>query len=85
MVGFLEYGQALANLTKFVDNATPDEVDLAEQIVRERDDLVVYTNVSRRVEKEPGALSEPPQGAADNFERRGLAWLMGLARVELAR
>lgn len=83
MVGFLEYGEALANLGKFIDNATPDEVDLAEQIVRERDDLVVYTNISRRVEKEPSALSEGPRDAADKFERRGLAWLMALARVEL--
>jgi hypothetical protein len=83
MVGFVEYGQALTNLELFIASATPEELELAEQIVGERDDLAVFTNVSRRVEKEPSALSERAEGPADTFERRGLGWLMALARVEL--
>src|SRR3569623_1152107 len=71
MVGFVEYGQALANLERFIASATPEELELAEQIVGERDDLAVFTNVSRRVEKEPSALSERAEGPADTFQGRG--------------
>ncbi|HAY81884.1 MAG TPA: hypothetical protein DCY79_18940 [Planctomycetaceae bacterium] len=51
-------------------------------MLRERDEFVVYTNLSQRVEPKPSAVSEPRIGD-DDFARRGLKWVTALARVEL--
>jgi hypothetical protein len=83
-VGSFEYGNALPLLTQFVALATSEELKVAEQIVAARDEFTVYTNLSRRIEPKPGPLSERGTGATDKFDRRGLAWLIALARVELA-
>jgi hypothetical protein len=84
VVGFFEYGQALSLLSRFLLLLSPEELKVAEQIVSERDEFVVYTNLSRRIEARPGPLSERSNFAQDKFDRRGIAWLLGLARVELA-
>jgi hypothetical protein len=83
VVGYFEYGQALARFTRFVTIASPGEVKLADQIATESEECKVYTNLSRRIEARPGPLSELSD-PTDKFYRTGLAWLMALARLELA-
>ncbi len=59
-----------------------DELQVIEQIVKEKDELALYTNLSRRVEPAATTLTETfVEG--ESFEQRGLAWLTALARVEL--
>src|SRR5262245_12115646 len=83
VVGFLEYGRAIAMLDRLLDLATPAELDVLDSLVQQRDEFAVYTNLSRRLEIQPSTLSEPK--AADNTSgpRQGLAWIIALARVEL--
>jgi hypothetical protein len=83
VVGFLEYGQALQHFDALVKKATTEELDTFEEIVRERDELTVYTNLSRRLRHPPSSLDERSETESEGFQRRGLAWIMALARVEL--
>jgi hypothetical protein len=82
IVGFIEYGKALELLDLFQREATPEELEIAEEIVRDQDQFIIFTNLSRHIE---GAtvLSERPGEEGDDFSRHGLAWVMALARVEL--
>ncbi|HUG89859.1 MAG TPA: hypothetical protein VML55_03435, partial [Planctomycetaceae bacterium] len=82
LVGFIEYGAAVELLERFVSTASREELELADELVRERPEFAVYTNLSRHIE---GAtfLREQPRHARDDFCRRGLDWVLGLARVEV--
>ena len=84
LVGFMEYGNALANLDKLLKLSNEDEIKVYDEIVKERDEFAVYTNLARRLEPTGGtSIYEPPQGDEDDFQRRGLPWMTALARVEL--
>lgn len=83
LVGYLEYGRALTYLDQLLNSIKPDELEVIEQMVRERDEFAIYSNLARRVERGPSTLSERATNPKDDFERRGLAWMMALARVEL--
>jgi hypothetical protein len=83
MVGYLEYGRALYLLDQLAKNCSARELEVIDEIIRSRDEHAVFVNRSRILERESSALSEQPQGTDDEFERRGLAWLTALARVEL--
>jgi hypothetical protein len=83
VVGFGEYTRALQRLDKLVEDSTPEELSAYDELVKARDDLAVYANLSRRFQQAPSSLAEPPRDASDKFERRGLAWVMALARVEV--
>ncbi|MDA1055575.1 MAG: hypothetical protein O3C40_34705 [Planctomycetota bacterium] len=50
---------------------------MIEEIVKQRDEFVVYTNLSRRYE------DDFTRAVAGDRAKRGLGWIMALARVEL--
>ncbi|MCA9144982.1 MAG: hypothetical protein H6823_11145 [Planctomycetaceae bacterium] len=77
IVGFLEYGMALQSLDRLVATASEKELAVIDEIVKDRDEFVVMTNLASQYESE---LLRTPQS---NNIRRGLAWVMALARVEL--
>lgn len=81
LVGFHEYTQAIVRFEQLVAASSPQELAVADEIISSHDELAIYTNLSSRIERYPSRLSEKP--AADAKAKRGLAWLMGLARVEL--
>jgi len=83
LVGYLEYGMALAQFDRLLNAISPEELQIVEEIVRSREEFVVYTNVSRPLETEASTLSEVGGRPGDDFRRHGLAWLVALARVEL--
>src|SRR5262245_24209386 len=83
LVGYLEYTRALSMLDYLALRCTPEELALADQIAGSRDELTVYTNISRRIPKKTVSSLDEPPAAQSTFARRGLAWMMGLARVEL--
>ncbi len=83
MVGYLEYGRALYLFDQLLSGCSESELEVIDEIVKERDEHAVYINRSRILEQGPSSLSEQPESSADQFERRGLAWLTTLARVEL--
>jgi hypothetical protein len=83
VVGYLEYGIALGLLDNLLNIATPQELAVMEAIVKDREEFTVHTNLSRLAETQPRTLSERSIKANDNFARRGLAWVVALARAEL--
>lgn len=81
IVGFHEYGTALTLLQDFVKRATEDELAAAEEIVKSRPELGVEINLSRHIQGT--TFFAEPVTKGDDFKRLGLAWVMGLARIEL--
>jgi hypothetical protein len=82
IVGFLEYAKALEFLVQFVETASSQELDVANEIIREREPFVVYVNLSRLIEGN-SSLSDRSRNSQRTSQRRGLEWVMALARVEL--
>ena len=82
LVGFLEYGKALGLFDQLLAKVTEEELEAIDQLVRERPEFTVYTNLSRRLQRRPSSLAEPTDDTRD-FAGRGFAWVIGLARVEL--
>lgn len=83
MVGYLEYSSALRLFDQFVQRASPEELAGANEIISTRDEFAVYSGLSNRLASDGPRLMtvNDPQGT--NFERRGLPWVMALARLEL--
>lgn len=77
VVGFLEYGMALQNFDRLLNVASAEELAVAEEIIKDRDEFIVHTNLSRRYE------DDFARAAKGDRARRGLGWIMALARVEL--
>ncbi len=84
VVGFYEYTNALQNFEKLVRSATPEEIEVIDQIIAKREELAIATNLSAQIPHPPHLFDEAPLDANDRFVRRGLAWMMALARVEVA-
>ncbi|MDP7019542.1 MAG: hypothetical protein QGG36_27340 [Pirellulaceae bacterium] len=82
LVGFHEYTRALANLTKLVRACNDRERAALNEIIAERDEFAVFTNLSRLIQIGATTLDDPVRVGA-SYERRGLNWMMALARVEL--
>ncbi|MEX2118907.1 MAG: hypothetical protein WD847_04790 [Pirellulales bacterium] len=74
---------ALSQLDRLLDAISPEELRVVEEIIAARPELAVETNVARNLQRKPSLLSEQGSHAGDDFVRRGLAWVMALARVEL--
>jgi len=83
MVGSYEYDQALNHFDQLLQIANSEELAAIDEIVKQHDQYAVYTNLSRKVEKGESSLAEPKKAKDDQFERRGLAWVIALARIEM--
>ena len=83
MVGFLEYSEAVQRFDKLISLCNQAELAAIDALLSRHDEFAIYTNLSRKFEKQPGPLGEPPLSPEDHFERRGLKWMMALAKVEL--
>ncbi|MCA9169918.1 MAG: hypothetical protein KDB23_19720 [Planctomycetales bacterium] len=83
LVGFYEYGHALRNLDQLVSICSSEELAAIDKIVGDRDEFTVYTDLGRRFQRGPSSLIAAAS-PTDDRAKRGLAWVMALARVELA-
>lgn len=83
IVGFHEYTKSLGHLDAFLATATPTQIAAANEIVKRRDEFSVYVNLSRLNRQKSTDLAEKPTSEDDHFQRRGLAWLTAIARVEV--
>jgi hypothetical protein len=81
VVGTLEYLSALRHLDAFLNVATAEELAAAERIVSSRPQFTVYTKLADSTRAGPAKPSSP---AADQKagQRKGLKWVVALARVE---
>lgn len=77
IVGCLEYGMALQHLDRLLANVSAEELAVIEELIKQRDELAVYTNLSRRYD------DDFVRAVKGDRLRRGLGWITALARVEL--
>ena len=92
IVGYQEYANALNHLIPLVRNADAEQLEAYNEIVSELDEFSVYVNLSRRFGRLTGTslaqrykqsyLHEFPQVPNDDFRRRGIGWVLALARLE---
>ncbi len=81
-VGFVEYGNALANFSELLKSASEEELAAMDQIVAEKDEFIVYSNLSQKLQTGPSSLTEPASADGEKEAKRGLAWVIALARTE---
>jgi hypothetical protein len=89
-VGFLEYQMALLYFQRLLEVCTLGERQGLEESIASDDRLIVHSYLSRKYEKftQGSTLQMQPEKSADPrakdaYERRGLSWVMALAKVEL--
>jgi len=83
LVGYYEYGRALEHFDTLLEQVDDQELAAIEEIIQGRDELAVYTNLSRRFQTEPSILADSDNSPLKGVERRGFGWVLALARVEL--
>ncbi|MCH7728085.1 MAG: hypothetical protein IH991_16650, partial [Planctomycetes bacterium] len=83
LVGFYEYVNALREFDQLVQTASPQELEAMDEIVKDYNEYAVFANLSRRIQTDSSSLAEKGAADDDNFQRRGLGWVMALARVEV--
>jgi len=93
IVGTHEYAAALTNLEKLVESSTPDEIAVYDKIISQLPEYVFYSGMASGVDQPESIDADPNGNGADAktdqvtgnpFKKHSLAWLMGLARVELS-
>jgi hypothetical protein len=88
VVGNLEYISALRNLDAFLKNATQEEIQAADEIVKSRPQFAVFSQLAERFRPGNAPPAAGTTGSADSKsqsrfpERRGLMWVVALARLE---
>lgn len=81
LVGFVEYSVAIDFLDQFLNTASSEERQIAEDLVAERPEFSVFTNLSGQLQGTNSFLATPKsQGSG---RRQGLKWVTALARVEV--
>ena len=80
LVGYFEYANCLLNLDQLLSNTTQLEFEALDAYVRRRPEYSVLTNLASELEQGPSTLSSPRAGV---LRRKGLDWMLALARVEL--
>ncbi|MCA9165740.1 MAG: hypothetical protein KDA62_22285, partial [Planctomycetales bacterium] len=55
LVGFQEYSNALQKLDRLSSLSTPEEFAVYDELVGQRDEFCIYTNLSRRWERQPSS------------------------------
>ncbi len=89
LVGYIEYANALYHFERLIELATPAELRTIDDIIGQDDRFVVHSNLSSQFDNlDPASTLQLPRPmrdprAAQPNERRGLQWIMALARVEL--
>ena len=85
VVGVLEYSLALNRFDQLLNSATPEELKTMDEMVKGQKQYTIYTNLARSF-PQAGTSAFPPDqplDREDQFARRGLAWVVALARLEV--
>jgi len=81
IVGTLEYLSALRNFDAFLQAASSEEIAAADKIVSSRPQFTVFTELADRFRQGPGTSRTSP-AALEASQKRGLMWVVALARLE---
>lgn len=80
-MGTLEYLSSLRHLDAFLSSATSEELAAADKFVTSRPQFTVYTQLTDRFRTGPGTSLTSPTALASS-QKKGLAWVIALARLE---
>jgi len=89
LVGFYEYGNALADLDKLVGLASEDDMEVIDEIIADRHEFDVFLALPDSFTPETSSEvkvikpAKASQVTGNEFRQSGLAWVTALARVEL--
>ena len=85
VVGFYEYGNALADLDKLVGLATEEDRVAIDEIISDRNEFDVFLTLpdafTPETDYDPNQ-NEGSEVAGNEFRRSGLSWITALARIE---
>jgi len=79
LVGFLEYGKALQDFERLARIASPQELKVMDELLRNDSQYTVHVNLVRRMPQSAESAFAP---TTDRDARGGLSWIIGLARLE---
>lgn len=86
-VGSYEYSNALESFSKLLKISTTDEIPVYDVILNDRPEFTYFNGASTAFPSKPDLTKADPfqrKQYYDNFQKKGLAAMMALARVELA-
>ena len=86
LVGSYEYAKSLEAFNKLLNLSSADEITVYDQVLNDRPEFTYFNGVNSAFASRPNLKQANPfqrQKFYDSFQRKGLAWMMGLARVEL--
>lgn len=79
LVGFVEYGKALQDFQRLLQTTPVDELQVMDSLLRDDAQYAVTVNLARRM---PQAQRSAFLVGGDADVRRGLPWIIALARLE---
>lgn len=87
LVGSYEYLNALDSFTRLLQISSPEEIKVYDKVLKERPEFTFFNGIHTAFNERPNLANANPferQKFEDEFQKRGLAWMMALARIELA-
>lgn len=86
LVGSYEYAKSLETFSKLLNLSTAEEILVYDRVLNDRPEFTYFNGVNSAFASKPDLKQANPfqrQKFYDSFQRKGLAWMMGLGRVEL--
>ena len=87
LVGSYEYVRALEAFTDLLAKSTTEEIAIYDKVLNERHEFSFFNGVFLSFQQQPDLVKANDierRKFDDKFKKRGLAWMMALARIELA-
>ena len=86
-MGSYEYAKALEKFTQLIEKSSSDELKIYDKILKDRIEFSFLNGVNAAFAETPDmakAKELERQRFNDEFLKKGLPWMMALARIELA-
>ena len=86
IVGSHEYANAVKDLQRLVEQSTINEIEVYNEILKDHPEFSFYAGMEIRGTLPPDWKPESASDVAQfdaHYKKRGLAWMMALAKVEL--
>jgi hypothetical protein len=85
-VGSYEYANALDSMNRLVNMSTSEELFVYDQVLNDRPEFAYFNGANTAFKLQPDLKTANPFDRSrfyDSFQKKGLAWMMALARIEL--
>lgn len=87
LVGSYEYVKALDQFSRLIEKSTTDELQVYDRVLNDRAEFSFFNGINAAFEQLPDLTQATPverNQFRDKFMKKGLPWMMALARIELA-